>query len=459
MRFLRCLLRPTVVLSPLAPCLLALCLLAGCHGGPQTDIIERELRWQEDQIYALEDYVMEYQAKVRRLREENEMLAGALAQCEQNGNGKSSRRSDTPGRTPVRGKSDRSAAERDEPVGSRSNPPLDSFEDLPTPAPRTRSAPPLELDPPPANPPIDIPEVTIPELPTIESLPVDEIQPDPSDSSPTTWLGPPAPERVAVELPWIVGSEEPVSAAVATNTHEWISELPAASPQRLPAVAMETKALPIPVSWIDGGADPDIESEIQTERETTGDVQSAMYLVDLDDEEHSAAAGLLLAADLTQQADGELLEVTVTPLTSGDEPTDFHGVASMMLRDPAVEGPDGRLARWDFDAEQVAQSWHASARGEVLRFALPLEEPLPSGQPIALWVRLEPEVDDEVESNKILDHLTLRLEDTPLPTGKKSGGKLSGGEWAVALPGQPALLERPQTEVSSAWRSTKAAAY
>ena len=46
-------------------------LLSGCHGGPKTDVIERELRWQEDQIYALEDYLLEDQAKVRRLRCEN----------------------------------------------------------------------------------------------------------------------------------------------------------------------------------------------------------------------------------------------------------------------------------------------------------------------------------------------------------------------------------------------------
>ena len=56
-------------------------MLSGCHGGPKTDVIERELRWQEDQIYALEDYLMEYQAKVRRLRCENETLRQSLAKA------------------------------------------------------------------------------------------------------------------------------------------------------------------------------------------------------------------------------------------------------------------------------------------------------------------------------------------------------------------------------------------
>jgi hypothetical protein len=45
--------------------------LVGCHGGAQTDVVEREMRWQEDQIYAMEDYIQQYQQLLCEYRAEN----------------------------------------------------------------------------------------------------------------------------------------------------------------------------------------------------------------------------------------------------------------------------------------------------------------------------------------------------------------------------------------------------
>lgn len=36
--------------------------LVGCHGGVETDVLERELRLQEDRIFALQDKIDEYRA-------------------------------------------------------------------------------------------------------------------------------------------------------------------------------------------------------------------------------------------------------------------------------------------------------------------------------------------------------------------------------------------------------------
>jgi len=58
--------------------ILLLTLLPGCQGGAQSDVVERELRWQEDQLYAMEDYLMEYQSKLRRSRAENVALKRQL---------------------------------------------------------------------------------------------------------------------------------------------------------------------------------------------------------------------------------------------------------------------------------------------------------------------------------------------------------------------------------------------
>lgn len=53
-------------------------LLTGCHGGAQTDVVEREMRWQEDQIYAMEDYISEYQQLLCQYRAENSALKRQL---------------------------------------------------------------------------------------------------------------------------------------------------------------------------------------------------------------------------------------------------------------------------------------------------------------------------------------------------------------------------------------------
>src|SRR5687768_8217726 len=51
-------------------CCLALAALAGCRNldNAQVDVLERELRQQEDYIYELEDYLVEYSEKLRQAR-------------------------------------------------------------------------------------------------------------------------------------------------------------------------------------------------------------------------------------------------------------------------------------------------------------------------------------------------------------------------------------------------------
>ena len=56
--------------SPLAACCAAAPLASGCRAvdNAQVDVLERELRQQEDYIYELEDYLMEYSEKLRQCR-------------------------------------------------------------------------------------------------------------------------------------------------------------------------------------------------------------------------------------------------------------------------------------------------------------------------------------------------------------------------------------------------------
>ncbi|HEX2473177.1 MAG TPA: hypothetical protein VHK01_00440 [Lacipirellulaceae bacterium] len=54
-------------------------LAAGCQSGAQQDLVARELRLQEDKIYAMEDYLNQYQQLVCKYRSENAALRRRMA--------------------------------------------------------------------------------------------------------------------------------------------------------------------------------------------------------------------------------------------------------------------------------------------------------------------------------------------------------------------------------------------
>lgn len=58
----------------------AAALLAGCKSGVERDVVQRQMRKQEDQIYALEDYLSEYQQLLCDARNENAALKRQLVQ-------------------------------------------------------------------------------------------------------------------------------------------------------------------------------------------------------------------------------------------------------------------------------------------------------------------------------------------------------------------------------------------
>lgn len=58
----------------------AVALLAGCQSNVERDVVEREMRQQEDQIYALQDYLSEYQQLLCNARAENAQLKRQMVQ-------------------------------------------------------------------------------------------------------------------------------------------------------------------------------------------------------------------------------------------------------------------------------------------------------------------------------------------------------------------------------------------
>jgi hypothetical protein len=67
-------------LARVSTILLAIAACAGCQSNSDRDLIARDRRMQEDQIYAMQDYINQYQQLVRRYRSENCELKRQLAE-------------------------------------------------------------------------------------------------------------------------------------------------------------------------------------------------------------------------------------------------------------------------------------------------------------------------------------------------------------------------------------------
>jgi hypothetical protein len=126
--------------------LLALCgvllVIVGCKSSGQTDLVEREMRQQEDQIYAMQDYLNNYQQLLCQARAENESLKQQL------GEGQSTASSP-------------SLAPKSEPGKSRLKPPPHA----PTPPSRQMNGPQLgEPETPPVVPKLEMGNPDVPPL-------------------------------------------------------------------------------------------------------------------------------------------------------------------------------------------------------------------------------------------------------------------------------------------------------
>jgi hypothetical protein len=83
----------------------------------------------------------------------------------------------------------------------------------------------------------------------------------------------------------------------------------------------------------------------------------------------------------------ENLLTVVEALDANNEPVDLDGEVSLMVMSTDNGRPE-RLKRWNFTAEETLESWQSSDLGDGLHLELPLEATqLPDG-PLELWVRL-----------------------------------------------------------------------
>lgn len=328
--------------------LLALPGLAGCRhiDNAQVDVLESELRKQEDYIYELEEYLIEYSEKLRQAR---------MAQCD-------------PAVVPQSTPSGSSIKEPTLDVDAPSRPrlPMNGREKLapsakPTlPNPADSEAPPATLAPP----------------PTFESddpSPAEEISPEDMEA-PGLEIGPGVQSSPTMAPPTLIGSATPSP----------IEDAPLLIPDPVDYQAddeFEVNAAPTAVADVPAIA-------------PMGDVADAPLLTAPRVEGPRLSADHLQIRRIFSERDaanpeslGSLL-VVMEALNATDEPVGADGAASLMIMARDDAGAMRRIERWDFTAQETAAAWQSSQLGDGLHLELPLaKSPIADGE-LELWARV-----------------------------------------------------------------------
>ena len=327
----------------------------GCRSARdnQIDLLERELRTQEDYIYELEDYVLEYSEKLRQVRSSQSHqivtqarpLEPVLAPAKQNDE------------QPV-----------EEPLNKLSEP--------------KESAPMPEPAPEPSEPEEVLPEdLEIPELDISAPEPVGQLEQLRDDS------------QLEAEF-----ARDPEYASDSDSSFN--SNNDSDNDNNNEILFVEDEAVELasltdeysPAETRDGEDDSEAEFLDQLfEKETPEpDYYSAERLVIVD----------VFRGDQSDEPPTSLLTV-IEARDENDEPVDLEGSISLMIMTADPVAPQ-RLKRWDFSPDETASAWQSSQLGDGLHLELPLEDLEESAEPLELWVRLV-----KADGRKLLAQLPL----------------------------------------------------
>lgn len=326
-------------LTPLLPGALCLLALAGCRSGDQqvqTELFQRELRLQEDEIYRLEDYIEEYQSIIRGYRCEVAELKEELAEARQ------------------------TAAEPPAPLPEPL--PLDG-------AGRLRQGGGSILSPSIDTPPIETPPEE-PELPLDpdELIETPDASPAPEFDAPTPATPPPGDEAPPFQSGLGADASDADHAAVVVATSE--SDQPDGPARRQ---AHDAPARFSPPNPFPHAADATPLPAPTDEPKTLAKAEAAEPPIALSVESLDEGQAVVVVS-----------EQRVAALAG------FTGEASVLLVDPSAAGRPTKLARWDYTPQEVDAARALLDGVAGLRIELPLLLPadLPTGQPLRVWVRL-----------------------------------------------------------------------
>jgi hypothetical protein len=336
-------------------CLLPL--LGGCRAvdNAQVDVLESELRKQEDYIYELENYLSEYSEKLRECRSCQELEissspAGAPTPAESS-HPRSTLRSGVQRPGSIQPVDPIPATQSPGAAAPATSPPASE------PSPRRPAAEP-------AAPSVDPEDFAPPQLdigPTSD-LQWQEAAPIATTPSPSTKGGDEAPPYIPDPADYQIDVEPDADDAAGTS-----AAAQGSSPTEEPTLA-----------------EPSLQPPLVAEPSLPPPADDASRLV---------AQRLEIRHVYRESAAPDVgkpaaLLVVVEALNATDEPVDSNGKVSLMVA--VGETPESltTIDRWDFTPEETRAAWQSSQLGDGLHLELPLKETaLPEGQ-LGLWVRL-----------------------------------------------------------------------
>ena len=315
----------------------------------QIDILERELRSQEDYIYELEDYVVEYSDKLRQCRCNHPGESVIYSESSTSQPAKSHQLKKA--RRPAKKKEADQADDDERPILDDSDS-MEPFDDEPslqdTIIPEELEIPPLKI-----TEPLGRSEPSDPFSQVTQAAHEQEVQ-TPAE---VLFIPDPAQYIVEAEIEQIGGGE------FTDDLFRDASDGFAGGAAR------------------DSAADPAAEFEDNAEFEN----------VDHEPMVADRTAERLVITQLLRDADGpnslgSLLAV-VEARDLRDEPVDLDGEVSLMVMTAELDSPK-RLRRWDFTEEETTTAWQSSELGDGLHLELPLEDSQLPDSALELWVRL-----------------------------------------------------------------------
>ena len=335
---------------------LAACL--GCRGQQhaQRELLERELRLQEDRIYELEAKLEDATVQLKRLGGDACPAPSGFGDLQFTAPPTSSTLTPDISR-PLNSSS---------PSRSTTSPAPASTPAPNTPAPHT-SVPPHDTAPPVVELPTDAKKVIVPPFsgaPTIAP-------PDPSvpEGLPSRTTPPAAPNSVPNSPPSNLPEPLPSQTLPAAPTGPVIKEM--SSPKfRSPSGGLRRDAAPSTAPEMLPQAGPDVQPADTAVTAVSIARRTAGYNTD----GKTGDDGLLIVLE-PRNARGEIVA--------------DGGEVSLVLIDPAIVGEGGRYARWDFTADDAAATYRPPLDGNPagLYFELPWPDAQPAHPRLKLFVR------------------------------------------------------------------------
>lgn len=333
---------PLLIVLGLSPALLAG--LAGCRSTAdnQIDLLERELRVQEDYIYELEGYVVDYSEKLRDCRScppsQTAVYSEEVYQAEPK-----QKKSTKPAPSRSRSKKEKSILDK-------------SDADLPSPQ-QEQQAPEFSPED------LEIPDELDLELeePVTENRRV--------DSS--------TQQVAAIELDHESAAGEVLMIPNPVDFND-AAEL---------ALNGAEEALP-DEAYDDESYDDESYSDENYDDQMIDDQQLEAASATVDRVAQRLEITKLFVGEGDDASPQNLLTI-VEALDENGEPVDLDGEVSLMVMTTDDSGQPKRIKRWNFTPAETVSAWQSSDLGDGLHLELPLETTeLPDG-PIELWARLK----------------------------------------------------------------------